>query len=151
MAAYHPSAIVCSVEPKARETGALVAAHLGIGYEVDAGMHEHERQTAGYLAVADFHATIERLFAQPDSLVFGEETARQAQDRFVRAVEQAAGRYPQETIAIVAHGTVIALFAARHAGIDPFPLWQQLGLPSFVTFVAPKYRLAAMETAITSS
>jgi len=128
----------------------LVAAHLGIGYKVDEGLHEHERHTAGYLAAADFHAAIERLFAHPESLVFGEETARQAQDRFAHAVEQAVGRYPRETIAVVAHGTVISLFAALHADIDPFPLWQQLGLPSFVTFVAPRYRLAAIEAAITS-
>jgi broad specificity phosphatase PhoE len=114
LATYHPSAIVCSVEPKARETGALVAVQLGIGYEVDEGLHEHERHTAGYLAAADFHAAIERLFALPDSLVFGEETARQAQDRFAHAVEQAVGRYPQETIAHVTW--------AKHMPSRAFPM-----------------------------
>ncbi|MGI8553669.1 MAG: hypothetical protein ACR2PL_23210, partial [Dehalococcoidia bacterium] len=38
----------------------------------------------------------------------------------------------QKTIVIVAHGTIISLFAARHAFVEPFPLWQSLVLPSFV-------------------
>ncbi len=143
LAVYRPAIIACSFEPKARETAALVGAHLGIGYEAVEGLHEHERRTAEYLTDADFQAIVEGFFAQPDTLVFGEETARQAQDRFDHAAVQVTGRYPRETIVVAAHGTVIALFAARHAGIDSFSLWQRLGLPSFVAFETPSYRLAA--------
>jgi broad specificity phosphatase PhoE len=131
------------------DTAALLATHLGIGYETAEGLHEHERQTAGYLPGADFDATVERCLALPDTLVFGEETAAQAQSRFTHALERAAERCPQSTLVIVAHGTVIALFAARHLGIDPFPLWQRLALPSFVAFHMPGYRLAAIETDLT--
>src|SRR4051812_29817522 len=143
LAAYRPVVLVSSMESKARETGALVAAHLGIGCDAVEGLHEHERRTAKYLADADFQATMKEFFAQPDTLVFGEETARQAHDRFAHAVEQVVRRCPRESIVVVAHGTVIALFAARHAGIDPFSLWQRLSLPSFVAFGVPDYRLAA--------
>jgi broad specificity phosphatase PhoE len=64
------------------------------------------------------------------------------------AVELVMGRHPKETVVIVAHGTVIALFAARHTDIDPFPLWRRLGLPSFVAFERPEYRLVAIEDTI---
>jgi broad specificity phosphatase PhoE len=146
--AYHPAAVVCSAEPKAGATAALVAARLGLGYEVAAGLHEQERRTSKYLPTAEFEATMEQLFAQPRNLVFGEETARQAQDRFSSAVESVMARYPKETVIIVAHGTVIALFAARHTGIDPFPLWRRLGLPSFAAFEVPEYRLVAILDAV---
>jgi hypothetical protein len=33
---------------------------------------------------------------------------------------------------MVVHGTVITLFVAQVALIEPFEFWQQLGLPSFV-------------------
>ncbi len=41
-----------------------------------------------------------------------------------------------------AHGTVIALFVSRCAGIAPFPLWQRLGLPSYLVLALPTYNLS---------
>ena len=38
----------------------------------------------------------------------------------------------EETIAIIAHGTVITLFAAQYNLVSPFELWQTLTLPSFI-------------------
>jgi broad specificity phosphatase PhoE len=40
--------------------------------------------------------------------------------------------HPNETVVIVAHGTVISLFVSRLIGISDFLLWNELGLPSFV-------------------
>jgi broad specificity phosphatase PhoE len=36
--------------------------------------------------------------------------------------------YPDAPVAVVAHGTVMALYLAQGAGIDPSPCWQRLGL-----------------------
>jgi broad specificity phosphatase PhoE len=41
-------------------------------------------------------------------------------------------QHKNKTIIIVAHGTVISLFVSRLAGTPDFPLWKELGLPSFV-------------------
>ena len=40
--------------------------------------------------------------------------------------------HPGESLAVVAHGTVIALYVAAVTGVAPLPLWQRLSLPAFV-------------------
>ena len=44
------------------------------------------------------------------------------------------------------YGTVITLFVAAHAKIDPFAFWKRLGLPSFVVMGVP--RLDVVEVVI---
>ncbi len=36
---------------------------------------------------------------------------------------------------------MISLFVARHAAVEPFPLWRRLGLPSFVVLAVPALAL----------
>jgi broad specificity phosphatase PhoE len=144
LAGYRPQAIVASVEPKAVETAQLVAAQLGIAVEVGAGLHEHDRREVGWLPAAAFEAAVAALFAHPDVLVMGSETATQARERFARAVEAVLQRHTAGNVVIVAHGTVIALFVAAVAGIEPFALWQRLGLPSFVVLTLPGLELQAV-------
>ena len=47
----------------------------------------------------------------------------------------------EDVIAIVAHGTVISLLAARHYDLDAYALWRGLGLPSFCVLSAEDLRL----------
>ncbi len=148
LASYRPQALVASAEPKAVETAQLVAAQLGIAVEVGAGLHEHDRQDVGWLPAAAFEAAVVALFAHPDVLVMGSETATQARARFARAVEAVLQRHTAGNVVIVAHGTVIALFVAAVAGIEPFPLWQRLGLPSFVVLALPGLELRAVADSV---
>lgn len=132
---YNPQVIVTSTEPKANETGLRVASALRIPFESAPDLHEARRDTTPYVDTADeWHASIRRFFNEPDELVLGEETANAATHRFASAVDAVLERHPERTVAIVCHGTVISLYAAHIAGIDPFPLWERLGLPSFVVF-----------------
>jgi broad specificity phosphatase PhoE len=91
----------------------------------------------------DFISLVALFFKEPDRLVLGDETADEAYDRFAAAVddvmrtEAAAG-----DVAVVTHGTVIALFAQRRAGQDPFGLWRKMGLPSFICFDAPGWTVS---------
>jgi broad specificity phosphatase PhoE len=41
---------------------------------------------------------------------------------------------------VVTHGTVISLFVSRRAGLDGFPLWQNLDLPALVVLRLPGFR-----------
>lgn len=132
LAEYAPRAVVTSVEPKARETGAAVAAALGLPLEAFAGLHENDRLGLPYLPAADLEATIARFFAQSQEVVMGRETADEAHARFAAALERVGRAYPQGTVVVVAHGTVISLLVARAAGLTAFDLWRCLGLPSFV-------------------
>jgi broad specificity phosphatase PhoE len=137
LCAWSPARVVASREPKAEQTGRIVAARLGIPFETADGLREHDRRAAGYLSEQAFQAAVARLFAEPDRLVFGAETAGQAEARFAGAIAGVLERHAGETAAIVAHGTVIALFAARRAGLEPLTMWRRLGLPSYVVLSAP--------------
>jgi broad specificity phosphatase PhoE len=71
-------------------------------------------------------------FAQPDERVFGEESAAEARDRFRAAVDAALQQHAVDSAGIVAHATVISLYAAPFFHVEPAALWQRLDHPSFV-------------------
>jgi broad specificity phosphatase PhoE len=136
---HGPEIIVTSTEPKANETGLRVSSALGIPFESAPDLHETLRDTVAFHDNPDeWQVSISRFFDHPDELVLGEETAEQATQRFTAAVDVVLARHPEQTIAIVCHGTVISLYVARMSGIDPFPLWQRLGLPAFVVLSRPQ-------------
>jgi broad specificity phosphatase PhoE len=137
LAAYQPTAIVASREPKAEETAQIAAERLGLRHTTAAGLHEHDRSNVGWSSLAAFEAAVARFFAHPSELVFGRETAQQAHERFAAAVDAAVAAYPHGNLVVVAHGTVIALLVAARTGTEPLPLWRRLGLPSFVVLALP--------------
>lgn len=142
LASYQPAAIVTSTEPKAQETAMLIATHLGgIPCETAEGLHEHDRSNVGYLSTEAFQQTVATFFAQPETLVFGRETASQAQERFSQAIADVLERHTIGNVVLVAHGTVITLFVIQHTQMEPFALWQRLGLPSFVVLALPGFEL----------
>ena len=75
---------------------------------------------------------MERFFAQPTDRVFGEESANEARARFAEAINAVLRAHPDRTLGIVAHGTVIALYAAPYFHTGAAALWQRLQHPSFV-------------------
>ncbi|HEX6544296.1 MAG TPA: histidine phosphatase family protein [Ktedonobacterales bacterium] len=145
LAPYASAAILASDEPKAQQTAQPLADRLGLPVEIMAGLHEHERRTASYMGHEMFQATMARFFAEPDTLVFGEETARQALVRFTKAVESALATHPYGDIAIFTHGTVLSLFVASQSTtdnpVDPMNFWWHLNLPAWVVFSVPGFTL----------
>ncbi|MEO7003299.1 MAG: histidine phosphatase family protein [Ktedonobacterales bacterium] len=137
LAPYALHSLIASEEPKASETAQLVAAQLHIPWRTAPNLHEHDRRGAGYLGEAAFQATMRQFFAQPDELIFGRETGRQAQGRFTRAVEDVLHTEGQsnDCVALLAHGTVITLFVATALNLDAdasYTFWRGMALPSFV-------------------
>ena len=141
---HAPAIIVASEEPKAHETGQLVAEHLGLSADTAAGLHEHDRSNVPHMRSGEFISHMELFFRRPRELVLGKETAEQAAERFASAVEQVLARHAEANVAIVSHGTVIALFAARHGAENPFALWRRMGLPSFIVMSPPDYRIESV-------
>jgi broad specificity phosphatase PhoE len=129
------SELVSSEEPKALATAREIADGLGIGWRTAPGLHEHERDPFPYLEDAAWQALIRRLFDSPDELVMGRETANQALARFGEAVDDVLSSSPTGSIGIVTHGTVMALYAAKVKGEDPYPIWASLNLPDYVVLV----------------
>jgi broad specificity phosphatase PhoE len=142
LAPYLPATIVSSREPKAAETAALVAAHLRTPWGLGEGLHEHDRAHVGYLTREHFINAVCTFFSHPDELCFGRETAHQARRRFDTAVGQILRGTPVGNVIVIAHGAVIALFVAYYTGLPALPLWQRLGLPSFVVLTLPGFGLA---------
>lgn len=142
--------IITSKEPKAWETGRLTANHLGVPVNNADDLHEHDRTGAPFTNQAQFVADVEAFFARPGDQVFGNETANEALARFTRAVEDVVDGYPAGNLAIVTHGTVLSLFVAARSGREPFPFWQQLDQPAYVTFTLPDYTLSETAFSVTA-
>ena len=140
--AYRPDLIISSLEPKAVETGRIIAAILGTPFETAQDLHEHDRSSnSSYTTQARFERQVAQFFKNPDKLIFGRETANEAYFRYKTALASLIDNFSGDTLAVVSHGTVMALFIAHANKFDPFPFWKQLGLPSFVVLSLPEFGL----------
>lgn len=141
LAAYDLTAIVTSTEPKAAETGQIVADALGIPCPSAPNLHEHERENVAFGTTEQFVEQVTRLFENPAELTMGSETANRACSRYAAAVSAVIAQHPTGNLAIVSHGTVMTLFISRLADLDPVPFWRRLGLPAFAVLSLPAYQL----------
>jgi len=53
--------------------------------------------------------------------------------------------HPDQTVLVVAHGTVISLFVSWLTGEDGYLLWDKLGLPSFLVLDVKSKALLKIE------
>jgi broad specificity phosphatase PhoE len=119
-------AVVSSPEPKALAT----ARAFGAPVEVDERLREHERAGMPFLSTpSEFERAVARGFARPGEVVLGSESFDAARERFAAGVADASREHPEGRLAIVSHGTVIALYAARAWGADALAVWRGLALP----------------------
>ncbi len=129
---YQPDIVVSSVEPKATETAEIIATKLGLAVYTINGLYEHDRSNVPFLPNDQFQIAIHEFFSKPAELVFGNETADQAYNRFNQSVLSVLNYHQRKTVVLVAHGTVISLFVSRLTEMHGFSLWSELGLPSFI-------------------
>lgn len=73
--------------------------------------------------------------------MLGNETANDALNRFVRALDEVVTSYPSENVAIVTHPTVMSLYIASRTGTDCYGYWKRLGMPAFAVLSLPDLRL----------
>src|SRR5688572_21083933 len=136
--AHEPSIIISSEEPKAKETAELVATELALPLTSAPGLHEHDRRGVPHMRSGEFISHVELMLRKRDQRVLGNESADEALRRFRSALRDVLARYPNETVAVVSHGTVIALYVAEHTkDHTAFELWRKLGLPSLVVVSRP--------------
>lgn len=125
LSAYQPAAAVASPEPKALETGEIVAARFGLAIAADAGFAEHHRPTLPFAAREEFEARMAAFFADPKEPFFGGESGEAARARFARTLDRHAPR----PLLVASHGTILSLYLAPLLRLDPFELWTSLRLP----------------------
>ena len=139
-----PTRIVTSEEPKARETGAILADLWRVPWQPAPGLHEHDRHGVPFLDKAAFETAVHQFFTRPDSLVWGRETAVAARKRIETAVHTQRQTFPDDTLAIVTHGTVLSLLVHHYnPQPDPFAFWQALTLPQAFLLTSPSLSLVA--------
>ena len=134
-------AIVSSVEAKALGTAKTLGLVLGLQSVTGTDLEEHRRANVPHMADAEFKRTMRRFFARPDVLVFGNETADEAKRRFLAGVGAAVSARPGKRLAVVSHGTVIALALAKANDVDPFTLWESLRLPEAIVVRQSDWRI----------
>ena len=111
-------AVFCSDEQKALDGAAILANFLGIEYTIVPELGEVDRSSTGWLPEEEHAEAARRLFERPDERVRGWETARQAQDRIVRAVDRVIDLHDgRGDIAIMAHGAVGTFLLCHLKGV----------------------------------
>ena len=137
---FNPASIWCSKEPKAIETAQILADALNVPVNVTNGLEEHHRSSVPYFpAQNDFERAVEQFLQNPDSVVLGDETAKQALQRFAAAIERIVTTDTAEAAIIVTHGTVMTLYTASVSGVEPMCFWRSLETPSFVVLTPPDH------------
>lgn len=110
-------AVFSSTERKARDMAAILAGHLRLGFAQVEALGENDRSATGYLPPAEFEATADAFFANPERSVRGWERAVDAQARIVAAVRGVLAQASPGDVAIVAHGGVGALLLCHIKGV----------------------------------
>jgi broad specificity phosphatase PhoE len=151
LSAYDLNQIFSSTEPKAIATAQFAADGLKVPHKIADRLHEHDRSNSPYFETqAEFESTVINLFQYPQDLVYGSETAAQAQQRFVDAAQQLCQQHPDKTLAIVSHGTVMTLFVAAFNSMDVVAFWKALDFTSCVVLSRPDFKLLEVKYPIST-
>lgn len=133
---YDVRKIYTSVESKAQLTGRFVAEKYGnIPVEAVENLHETERHSRSFYENQDEfrHAVVEAM-RKPDDLVFGDETFTDAKNRLGMKVDELAKKHPDETIVIVSHGRILAVYLASIMDESPESIWKKIKMPAYAIF-----------------
>lgn len=142
---YDITRYISSDEPKAIQTAQHVIEYLKSEQTspfIDRRLRETARETAPYFEdIDEFRASIRRAMYSPDELLFGEETFKDALSRFSAGVTDLVTDGKPGNLAMVTHGTVMALYIAQQTGLDAFGIWQLLDMPAFAVFKLPSLEI----------
>jgi broad specificity phosphatase PhoE len=147
-ATIKPNGLSCihsSVEPKALQTAKAFGDVFGVPIVQVPGLQEHERPGVPLMPRDTFERTIETFFSRPAERVFGAESAAEARTRFEQALVPLIDNHSDDLV-VVTHGTVLTLTVAAKNGIDPFPFWKRLRMPSAVSLRLPDMTLEGIVT-----
>ena len=134
---FAPAVVVSSEELKAKETAEILGTRLGVPHHTAPDLHEHDRSNVPHMASREFISMVELFFRRTDELVLGDETAVAALSRFRSAVDEVLIEHPAGNVAVVSHGTVIALLLESLGRRRGFDVWRAMKLPSYAVLDTP--------------
>jgi broad specificity phosphatase PhoE len=144
IAPHNVAIVISSEEPKAEQTAQILAGELKVAVETAPDLHEHDRSNVPHMRSGEFISHVELFFRKPRERVLGRESASEALGRFENAIDDVLAEHAEGNIAIVSHGTVIALFVEHHSDRNGFAIWREMSLPSFAVFELPEMKLEEM-------
>jgi broad specificity phosphatase PhoE len=141
--------VYSSEEVKAIETAKILADEWKLAYHTRPDLHEHDRSNVPHMRSGEFISHVELFFRRPDELVLGKETATEALERFGTAVRAIVKESSNGSIAVVAHGTVIALLLAKlQEKPNGFDIWRAMQLPSYARIELPSWKVLEIRNRI---
>ncbi len=109
--------LVSSTETKALELAAILAGRCKAPVDSGDKFDENDRRNTGFVPATRFEALADALFAHPDELAEGWETARDAQRRVVAGFNEVlAGHDATKPIGFAGHGAVGTLLKCHLGG-----------------------------------
>lgn len=122
------AAIYASDLLRARETAAALAQVTGLPVLLDPRLREIHQGACQGLSIAEIRARFSAWLQARDADPLrvgapGGELPVVAQQRVVAALDEIAARHPQETVAVVAHGFVLALALLHYWQRPPQEVW----------------------------
>jgi len=121
-------AVIASPEIKARQTGQVIADALHMRLAIDADIREQGGEHVPWIAREEaFRQAVVEHFARPEEAVLGEETSREAAERFSQAVARARLAYGCPVL--VTHGRILSGYMGREFDVDPIKIWPDLRMP----------------------
>ncbi|MCE0540457.1 phosphoglycerate mutase family protein [Kineosporia rhizophila] len=133
--------VASSAERKALQTAQAMAEASGCRVHVDAELGENDRSATGFVPPQEFEALADAFFAEPERSVLGWETALDAQQRIVRAVDRvlelarpAVGTRDGGSVVLATHGGVGTLLQCALRGVAISRRFDQPGQGSWYSF-----------------
>jgi broad specificity phosphatase PhoE len=123
------ASVYSSPEPKA-----VATAHALADVRIVSLCHalrELDRTALGWVGShAHYKAIVREILLNPEESVLGCEPASSALSRFEGEVSAICARHPGETVALVSHGIVLALYVSRVLRRPPdIALWESIRFP----------------------
>jgi len=148
---YDVKFVLSSYEPKAIQTAeALVKAFKGFNSQIIDGLEKTHRTTAPYSKnVGDFHAAVIAAMHRPNEIIFGEEAFATARLRFDQTLHDVMEQHPDEGVAVVSHGTVMALWLAPLLNRPVQDIWQAVGMPAYAVIEWTEKRIIHFQETLT--
>lgn len=146
--AFVPLRLATSPEPKARRTCEVIAEVLGAPMSAIDDLREFDRPVLPWMPPDEHERVNAEIFTSRDRPVLGREWADQALARFDAAVLAELASSDETNLVVVAHGTVISLFAGKYGGVDEFELWRRLERPSLVVMSIPDLEVLVVEVSV---
>ncbi|MFN8439934.1 MAG: histidine phosphatase family protein [Caldilineaceae bacterium] len=131
--------IVLSTEAKTRLTIGPVLAQRALPVYEDQRLNELRR--VGWVTNEEYGERVRKLFAEPTHSIHGWESAQDALQRVLAAINYLCAYFTGKTVALVGHGLTLSLYRAYllgNAHVD-FTDWQQLSFAA-VALVDPEKR-----------